>query len=94
MTTQNEYFPQEVFHPGETLSEKLSEIGISENELNFLTGEKAKAINAILRGNRSITQEIALILESITKIPAHFWLKKQKRYNEYKSSLKKYVLTR
>jgi len=32
MTNQNQYFPPIVFHPGETLAEKLKEMAMSPKE--------------------------------------------------------------
>lgn len=89
MATLNEYYPQEVLHPCETLNEKLEEMGMSRKEFAVRTGKPEKTIIAVLKGESSITSEMAIMFENITKIPAHFWLNKQARYNEYKSRLKR-----
>ena len=85
MATLNEYYPQEVLHPCKTLSEKLKEMGISRKEFALRTGKPEKTIIAVLKGESSITPEMAVLFENITKIPAHFWINKQARYNEYKA---------
>ena len=89
MATLNEYYPQEVLHPCETLNEKLEEMGMSRKEFALRTGKPEKTIIAVLKGESSITSEMAVMFENITKIPAHFWLNKQARYNEYKARLKR-----
>jgi addiction module HigA family antidote len=89
MATLNEYYPQEILHPCETLNEKLEEMGMSRKEFALRTGKPEKTIIAVLKGESSITSEMAVMFENITKIPAHFWLNKQARYNEYKARLKR-----
>lgn len=89
MASLNEYYPQEVLHPGETLDEKLKEIGMSRKEFALRTGKPEKTIIAVLNGASSITSEMAVVFENITKIHAHFWLNKQTNYNEYKARLKR-----
>jgi addiction module HigA family antidote len=89
MATLNEYYPQEVLHPCETLNEKLEEMGMSRKEFALRTGKPEKTIIAVLKGESSITSEMAVMFENISRIPAHFWLNKQARYNEYKARLKR-----
>ena len=72
-----------VFHPGVTLSEKLSESGMSIKEFAVRTSKPEKTIIAVINGNSSITTEMAVSFENVTKIPASFWLKKQQAYDEY-----------
>ena len=72
-----------VFHPGRTLSEKLSEMGMSIKEFAIRTSKPEKTINAVISGKSSITTEMAVAFENVTKIPASFWIKKQQAYIEY-----------
>jgi len=83
MAKLNEYYPEEVFHPGETLKEKLLEMGMSIKEFALRTGKPEKTIIAVLNGESAITAEMAILFENVTRIPAHFWMNKQARYNEY-----------
>jgi HTH-type transcriptional regulator/antitoxin HigA len=85
MAKMNEYFPEEVLHPGVTLSEILEELEMSRKEFALRTSKPEKTIIAILRGSSSITPEMAVLFENTTKIPAHFWINKQSRYNEFKA---------
>jgi len=85
MAKQNQYFPQSLPHPGETLAEKLEEMGIDSKEFAVLTGKSEKIINAILNGNCAITPDMATQLENVTQIPVHFWLNSQRGYDEFKA---------
>lgn len=83
MSKQNQYFPQSVPHPGETLAEKLEEMGMGPKEFALRSGKPEKTISAILKGDSSITPDMAVQFESVTKIPAHFWMNYQRTYDEY-----------
>lgn len=83
MAKQNQYFPQSVPHPGETLAEKLEEMGMGPKEFALRSGKPEKTITAILKGDSSITPDMAVQFESVTKIPAHFWTNYQRAYDEY-----------
>ncbi len=89
MAKLNEYYPDEVLHPSVTLNEKLEEMGMSRKEFALRTGKPEKTIVAVLQGTSSITPEMAILFENVTKIPAHFWINKQARYNEYKARLQR-----
>ncbi len=83
MTKQNQYFPQSVSHPGETLEEKMMEMGMGPKEFAVRTGKPEKTIIAVLKGESAITPDMAIQFESVTKIPAHFWMNNQRSYDEY-----------
>jgi len=83
MAKQNQYFPQSRPHPGETLAEKLEEMGMGAEEFAIRTGKPEKTINAVLNGKSAITPDMAIQFENVTKIPAHFWMNSQRSYDEY-----------
>jgi len=83
MNKINEYNPQIVLHPSETLKEKLEELGIGPKEFALRTDKPEKTITAILNGSSSITPDMAVQFENVLGIPAHFWLNKQRTYDEY-----------
>lgn len=85
MAIQNQYNPQIVFHPGETLAEKLEEMGMGPKEFAVRTDKPEKTISAILKGESSITPDMAVLFENVLRIPAHFWLNSQRHYDEYKA---------
>ncbi len=83
MTTQNQYFPKSRPHPGESLGEKLEEMQMGPKEFALRTAKPEKTIIAILKGKSSITPDMAVQFENVTKIPAHFWMNHQRSYDEY-----------
>ncbi len=62
MATKNQYNPQSYPPPGETLEEKLQEIGMGPKEFGIRTGKPEKTIYAIIKGESSITAEMAVQL--------------------------------
>lgn len=83
MLNKNQYFPQSHPHPGETLEEKLQEMGMGPKEFAVRTDKPERTIIAILKGQSSITSDMAVQFENVTKIPAHFWIEHQRSYDEY-----------
>lgn len=79
----NQYHPDFMYPPGETLKEILDERGLSEHDFAVRLGWTLKRLRAVLRGAAEITSPIAGQLEAELGVPAHFWLVHQKRYNEY-----------
>ena len=86
---KNEYFPQLVPHPGIDLSEKLDELGMGPKEFAVKSDIPEKTIAAILNGESSITPDLAVQFENVLKIPAHFWFKRQRNYDEYAARIKR-----
>lgn len=80
---QNQYTPDYVSQPGETLMEKLEELGMSQAELAQRMGRPHKTINEIIRGKASITPETALQLEHVLGIPASFWNNRERQYRQH-----------
>lgn len=83
MNRKNQFFPSIVFHPGETLAEKLDELNMGRNEFAIRTDKPEKTIIAVIKGESSITPDMAIRFEHVLKIPAYFWLKRQADYDEY-----------
>jgi len=71
-----------VVPPGETLSETLEGLGMSQVECAKRTGLSKKTINLIIAGKEPITQETALAFEKVFKVPARFWLNLETTYRE------------
>lgn len=94
---RNEYTPDEVSPPGETLAETLDSIGMTQSELAQRTGRPLKTINEIIQGKAAITAETALQLEQVLGVPASFWNNREAQYREAiarrarKTELAKYV---
>ena len=69
--------------PGETLAEKLEEMGLDAKELAFRTGYTPKTINELLKAKCRVTPEMALNLEIATGISQSAWLNMQMMYDEF-----------
>lgn len=82
MTKRNEYIPQTVTHPGVTLREKLGELGMSQKEFAVRTGKPEQTIVKVINGESALTPDMAVQFESVLRIPANFWLKRQQQYDE------------
>jgi addiction module HigA family antidote len=78
----NEYRPDEVTAPGETLEEILADRRMTQTELADRLGMAQKTVNEIIRGKAPLTQETALALESVLGIPASFWNRYEAAYRE------------
>jgi HTH-type transcriptional regulator/antitoxin HigA len=79
---ENEYIPDVVSPPGETLLEMLEERGMSQADLAERTGRPKKTINEIIKGKATITPATALQLERVLGAPASFWNGREQHYRE------------
>ena len=82
-STRNEYHPDTVSAPGETLEEVLADREMNQVELATRTGRPVKTINEIIKGKVAITPETALQFERALGVPASFWNNLEKNYREH-----------
>lgn len=80
---RNQYDPDVVSPPGETLRETLDALGLSQAELAERMGRPKKTINEIIKGKAALTPDTALQLERVLGIPAGFWSKRDYHYREF-----------
>ncbi|HET6383853.1 MAG TPA: helix-turn-helix domain-containing protein [Armatimonadota bacterium] len=78
----NQYVPDEVSAPGETLQEVLEERRMTQTELAERLGLAHKTVNQIIRGKAPLTYATALGLETVLGIPASFWTAYETAYRE------------
>jgi addiction module HigA family antidote len=76
MTKENQFMPDYAIPPGETLAEELAAKSMSQAELAVLIGASEK----IITGKTPLTAEIALKLEQVFQLPAHFWMNLEQQY--------------
>ncbi len=79
---QNQYTPDFVSPPGETLEAILEEREMSQAQLAERMGRPRKTISEIINGKAAITPETALQLEHVLGIPASFWNNRERNYRE------------
>jgi addiction module HigA family antidote len=82
MTTKNEYIPQTVTHPGVTLDAKIKEMQMSVKEFAARMHKSEESIIAVINGDSAITPDMAAGFEAVTRIPADFWMTRQRKYDE------------
>ena len=82
-TRKNEYNPDYVSPPGETLQELLDTQGLSQADLSIRTGRPKKTINEIILGKAAITPDTAIQLERVLNVPAEFWLTREAHYRAW-----------
>ncbi|MBU8871792.1 MAG: HigA family addiction module antidote protein [Gemmatimonadales bacterium] len=81
--TVNEYNPDVVTCPGETLEELLEDIEMSQAELSRRTGRATKTINGIVHGREPLTPDTALQFEKVLGVKARFWNELERNYREH-----------
>jgi HTH-type transcriptional regulator / antitoxin HigA len=82
-TIQNQYRPNYVSPPGETLEEILEEREMTQIKLAERMGRPKKTINEIIKGKAEITPDTALQLERVLGTPARFWIERERLYREH-----------
>jgi len=71
------------FHPGETLNEKLQEMGMSVHDFAELSKVPECMVQDIINCDVSVSSEVAIAFEQVTKIPARMWINMQHSYDDY-----------
>jgi addiction module HigA family antidote len=70
-----------VIHPGEYLSETLTELNISQAEFARAIGVSAMRISHIVKGTRPVTAELALLIGRALDQSPQYWLNLQTAYD-------------
>ena len=77
----NKLVPFIATHPGEVIKDEIEARNISQQTFASLLGVESSYLDELISGKRSITVDIAFLLEKELKIPASFWLNLQSQYN-------------
>ncbi len=78
----NQYAPDRVSPPGDTILETIEALGMSQADLAARLGRPRKTVNEIVQAKAAITPETALQLEAVLGVPAAFWMNREARYRE------------
>ncbi|GAB4491566.1 MAG: HigA family addiction module antitoxin [Thermodesulfovibrionales bacterium] len=68
-------------HPGEFLAEILGDMGISQAEFARTIGVSAMRISHIIKGDRPVTAELALLFGRAFNQAPQYWLNLQASYD-------------
>lgn len=80
MKNKIKLIPAFATHPGVVLADELKSRGISQKDFALNTDLQATFLNEIIKGKRSVTADIAIILEKAIGIKADFWMRFQSEY--------------
>src|SRR4051795_9700996 len=72
--------PNYISPPGETIADLLDEREMTQTELSKRLGVTLKHVNQVVNGGASISADLALGLEKVFRVPAHFWLNRESLY--------------
>lgn len=76
----NQAVPFEATHVGEVIKDELAARNMKQSELAELTGIQKSILNDVIKGKRSLTPEMALLLENALGISAKFLMNIQTQY--------------
>lgn len=76
----NQAVPFEATHVGEVIKDELAARNMKQSELSELTGIQKSILNDVIKGKRSLTPEMALLLENALGISAIFLMNIQTQY--------------
>jgi len=77
-----EFIPDWISPPGDTIADILNERDWTIVEFAEKTGLSKKQINLLLTGKAPITYELALKMESVLGSTVKFWLNREVQYRE------------
>ena len=68
-------------HPGVLIQDTISELRMTRVELAKRLGISQQKLRDIIRGNASVTADIALQLSNVFRTTAKYWLNLQKTFD-------------
>jgi HTH-type transcriptional regulator / antitoxin HigA len=77
--------PDYAFPPGDFLSERLEELGMTQAELSRRTGISQKHLSQLVNGEVALSPTTALRLEKVTRMPAYLWNRLEATYQTSRS---------
>jgi addiction module HigA family antidote len=87
-TLANQYEPDRVSPPGETLAEILVERQMTQTQLAERTGRTAKFVNEVIKGKASITPRVAIEFQRVLGIRSSFWNNRQRHYDAHLANVR------
>lgn len=88
MVNKNQIVTDYAIVPGETIKDTLDYMNMTQENLAERLGLTPKTVSKLINGESKITPELALKLELVFDVPAHFWNNLQQQYDEDLARLK------
>jgi HTH-type transcriptional regulator/antitoxin HigA len=76
----SELIPSKATHPGILIKDEIESIGMTQKDLALRMDIAPNIVNELIKGKRNITAALAIKLEAILKIDAHYWMQLQAQY--------------
>ncbi|QTP60903.1 HigA family addiction module antidote protein [Billgrantia antri] len=74
--------PDWVSPPGDTIADRIEELGWSQRELAERLGYTTKHVSMLINGRAPITEETAVRLERVLGSTVRFWLEREAQYRD------------
>lgn len=95
MATRNKITPFTATHPGILIRDELeARPELKQKDLAKELGVKATFLNEVIKGKRSVSADLAVLLEEALGISAEYWLRFQSQYDIDKARVKEKVKAR
>lgn len=82
MSNYIEFGKQIAFHPGYYIKEYIDNVGLTQEEFACRLGTTPKNISYLIRGEQSISADIAYKLSRMLGTSMQYWLNLQNKYNQ------------
>lgn len=83
MSAQNQYNPDTVSPPCETLQDLFEERNLTPDVFAAYSEMPIETVEQLLQGAIPITLETAATISRMFSIPAQFWLNRQENYDQW-----------
>ena len=87
--TYIEYKNKIAFHPGYYINEYIEDSGLSQDAFAKRLGTTAKNLSILLRGEQSISKDIAIKLSNLLNTSIEYWLNLQQSYDLIQCEIEK-----
>ena len=79
----NEYMPDRISPPGDTLAEILDERQMTQAQFAERISRTPKFVNEVVKGKAPITPSVAIEFQRVLGTPSSFWNNRQRQYDAY-----------
>lgn len=92
MSAPHRFNPDYATPPGNTLLEWLEGAGMTQSELAQRLDKSEKFVSQLINGKVPLSRQVAIDLESVTRIPAKMWNRLETNYRDTIDTLQRDAL--